>query len=377
MPANVYEKDDKIWIAKKCYFHGVMESVVETDTVFYHDMNYVNDCDGINRAKGVLYEITDKCNLNCPHCYHLPDNNRPDEGFEEILTKTSMIPTNCTPIFAGAEPTMRKDFIKVVESVAQNYHCNLVLSNGIKFADERFTKDVKRAGLSGVIFGLNHWSYQGKSVHNKQLTSIENIIAHNLILPYVGYTIESLDHLAEIFDEIDEIDNPRISQYRIRCGSFIGRSSDRKRNYVSDTVKKIKEILGDDIITDPHADNNIYHYNMIWKGRKIRVIQWPDVNNINMEELNCDPYCYFYDGPITNFVHQVITRDAYINMGIAPQDRVPEKYVLQNGKMPYWRDNWKGITEIDDFDWTYDSKDMHPRGINNEPRQRIIRAISE
>ena len=31
-------------------------------------------------------EVTDKCNLNCPHCYHKPDNKTvADKPMEQIL----------------------------------------------------------------------------------------------------------------------------------------------------------------------------------------------------------------------------------------------------------------------------------------------------
>jgi MoaA/NifB/PqqE/SkfB family radical SAM enzyme len=353
-------------MTKKCRVHGIMHSIVETDKELYHSMNYVNRAGNGSRGDSILFEITDRCNLKCPHCYHLPDNSVEDSSFDEIMRRTSFIPKNCIPIFAGAEPTMRRDFCDVVSAVTSRYSHTCVLSNGVKFHSKEFTKQVYRAGLRDVIFGMNHWSYQGKTIHQKQLVAVNNLLEQDFSIPYLGYTLESLDHVEDILNEIDEIHDYRISQYRIRCGSFIGRSSDKKRNYVSDTICKIKSILGDDIITDPDADNNIYHYNMLWKNRKIRVIQWPDVHNINMEELNCEPYCYFYDGPITNFVHQVITRDAYINMGVHALDRVPSRYRYYQGPRPYWKDNWQGITKLDHFDWSYHSLDMLPQEILNE-----------
>jgi hypothetical protein len=45
-----------------------------------------------------------------------------------------------------------------------------------------------------------------------------------------------------------------------------------------------------------------------------------------MEELKTGPWSQFYDGPVTNFVHQVITRDAFKNNGLPMLDTVPEDY---------------------------------------------------
>ena len=142
---------------------------------------------------------------------------------------------------------------------------------------------------------------------------------------YVGYTIEDYDHLPFILNEIKSLHHPQINHYRIRCGSFIGRSSDQQRGYLSKLVKLVKDILGDDVIAY-RSDDNPYHVMLQWNGIILRLIQWPDVTNIDMEELATGPWCQFYDGPVSNFVHQVITRDAFKNMSLPKLDTVPEKY---------------------------------------------------
>ncbi len=35
IPGVIFERDDKIWLTKKCMNHGIMEEVVEVDTEFY------------------------------------------------------------------------------------------------------------------------------------------------------------------------------------------------------------------------------------------------------------------------------------------------------------------------------------------------------
>jgi hypothetical protein len=102
------------------------------------------------------------------------------------------------------------------------------------------------------------------------------------------------------------------------------------------------------------SDDNPYHVMLSWNGILLRLIQWPDVTNIDMEELATGPWCQFYDGPITNFVHQVITRDAYKNMNLPQLDLAPTKYHYRtmNVTYPHWKDNWSGPTEFTEFDWT-------------------------
>ena len=196
-------------------------------------------------------------------------------------------------------------------------------------------------------------------------------------LGYVGYTIESLDDVEDILKEISEIHDPKIMMYRIRCGSFIGRSADKQRSYLSNLVKKVQTILGEKVCFGVY-DDNPYHVMMEWGSIKLRLIQWPDVTNIDMEELRTGPWCNFYEGPITNFVHQVITRDAYVNMKLPMLDIVPTRYQYRRINEPFnndhWRHHWSSPTTFKEFDFSITDPSMLPIDIEKEklPSRQLI-----
>jgi organic radical activating enzyme len=304
----------------------------------------------------ILFEVTDKCQLSCPHCYHLPNNKGVDRPIEQIVHQLQQLPQNIMPYFAGAEPTLRKDFIKLIEQINNlNFPHFSVLTNGLRFADRNFAQKCFDAGLKTINVGLNHHSYQGIKLHKKQLQGIKNMLDIGYLVEYVAYTLESLDHVPDILTEISEIYHPNIKLYRIRCGSFIGRSSDQKRSYLSDLVAKVQSILKDEIHVLDDSDSNPYHVTLSWKNVELRLIQWPDVTNIDLEELATGPWCQFYDGPVTNFVHQVITRDAYINNRVDKLDLPPIKY--QYGQnITHWKHDWAGPVPFDtfNFEWCSD-----------------------
>lgn len=350
IPAFVFEKDGQIWMRKKCSLHGESEHLVEPDAELYYSLKFTH-----KTKRAILFEITDKCQLECPHCYHLPDNRTQDKPIEDIVSQLLSFPKDVRFVMAGAEPTLRNDFIEVVQTIRNLNHFDhkniAVLTNGIKFSSKSFTKNAVDSGLDTILFGLNHYSYNGINTHNQQLEAINNLIESGARFSYTGYTIESLDHIPDILDEIQTLNNPNNRQFRIRCGAFIGRSSDEHRSYVSATLKKIEDYIGKgnyEILQT--VDNNIYHVNILWNGAYIRVIQWPDVSNIDMEELNMEPYCQFYGKPITNFVHQVIIRDAYKNKKLPLIDGVPYRYT-HLGEKKYWKDNFTGPIEIDSYDY--------------------------
>ena len=376
IPGNVIEQDGKILLKKICPEHGEMTSIVETDPEFYYSLKHHHGGPLKEFMEPMLFEVTDKCQLKCPHCYHLPDNKTVDVSVDDLKKLFLKFPKSCYPMLAGAEPTLREDFVELCEQIrSSGYNKFLTLTNGIRFADPMFTTNCYMAGLQSVCIGLNHPSYQGQRVHNKQLRAIDNLIAEGYDITYIGYTMQSLDEIPFILNEIQMLQAKMTSKqqthYRIRCGSFIGRSLDKQRSFLSSTVKRVKELLGNDIIhchaenDDPlvikGADDNPYHVIMKWGDIILRLIQWPDVTNIDMEELNTGPWCHFYEGPITNFVHQVITRDAYRNMSLPMLDHVPVRYRYQPyEEKTHWRDNWTGPVHVNELDWEWLSPDAVP-----------------
>lgn len=353
VPAVVYEENNEIRMTKRCPDHGELTSVVEIDTAFYYSLEHHRDIESFNQ---VLFEASDRCQLDCPHCYHLPDNKVQDRPISDVLDQLKKFPRDSAPMLAGAEATLRPDFVELCQEINKlGFPKFELLTNGLRFTNKTFAQDCYDAGLGSVCFGLNHPSYQGEKVHDKQLLALQNLIEVEYPIGYVGYTIESYDHLPFILEEIKRIHHPQINHYRIRCGSFIGRSSDQTRSYLSALVKQIKKITNDQI--EPYlSDDNPYHVMVNWNGILLRLIQWPDVTNIDMEELATGPWCQFYDGPITNFVHQVITRDAYKNMSKAKLDEAPTRYQyrpMSGYHFDYWKNSWNGTESISTFDWSF------------------------
>lgn len=378
IPGNVIEEDGKILLKKVCPDHGEMTGIVEIDPEFYYGLKHFKGGPLKEFMEPLLFEVTDRCQLDCPHCYHLPDNKSIDISLAEIKYILNNFPKTAYPMLAGAEPTLRKDFVEVCKEIKlAGFSKFLVLTNGLRFADESFTKDCYDAGLRSVCIGLNHPDYQGQKVHNKQLNAIDNLIKYNYDITYIGYTMQSLDEIPFILDEIKMLSTklPKgQTHFRMRCGSFIGRSSDQERSYLSSTVKKIKELIGNEV-THCHggnndswnmvgADDNPYHTILKWNDIMLRLIQWPDVTNMDLEELNTGPWCQFYDGPITNFVHQVITRDAFKNMGLPMLDAVPARYRYQPyEEKTYWKDNWVGPITVKELDWDWPDDSWSPEKI--------------
>jgi hypothetical protein len=334
IPAYRYELNDSVYICKNCAIHGHSHHMIERSAEFYHSL--IKDPFPIEMFyfdSYVLIEVTDRCNLECPHCYHLPDNKIKDIPIESIISRIKTYPKELTNIIlAGAEASLRKDLNELVSEIEKLGLSTLILTNGVKFADEDFVISLRENGSAKcrVSFGLNHPDYLGnKIIRDKQVEGIKNVVKH-LTVGYIGYTMTNMTtELDYILTEITNNDwNCHNHNYRIRCGSEIGRNSTKSQIFVSDLYNSVKNwaMIHNISFEDVCADNNIYHRQVLLGNKFIRLIHWCDETNIDLEELRTGPWNDFVPDGITNFLHQIIRRDVWKNNKQLLPDLPPKRY---------------------------------------------------
>jgi MoaA/NifB/PqqE/SkfB family radical SAM enzyme len=335
VPAWRFHLNGKVYLAKHCAVHGISHHMIESDYEFYSGIHYTQDNPQYNFNGGVLIEASDRCNLECPHCYHLPDNKIVDQSIETLLDQIRKLPLGIDQvsriILSGAEATLRPDFAELVTAI-KSLHPDIsvtVMTNGIQFGNHNFVKEVKMSGLDGVNIGLNHPDYiDHHVVRRKQIAAIENMHLEEIPISYISYTMISLDEVHDIMTEICS-NYWEAKNFRIRYGSDIGRNPGQERIFVSDVYKAIEawcNTSGKSFDRIIEADNNIYHIMARVENKDIRIIQWCDETDIDMEELRSGPWCDFVPDGVTNFLHQIIRRDIWKNQGLILPDSPPDRY---------------------------------------------------
>lgn len=334
IPAYTYTLKNQLWLVKQCRLHGVSHHMIERDHKFIQNLSegaeFLTDTT-------VLVEVSDRCNLDCPHCYHMPDNKVLDGPRDQIIEQiASFYQPGMDVILTGAEATLRKDFPELISELINNFKKITVstLTNGIRFADKDFLSECLDAGLDKIRLGLNHPDYLGnEKIRQKQIQSIINLKELGRTMSYIGYTMSTV---AELHDILEETTNSGWSPgtFRIRSGSDIGRYPDQKKLYVSDLFKLTRDWCranNKKFAVVPGADNNIHHVMIKINEVPFRLIRWCDETDIDMEELRCGPWAAFvpHDGQ-TNFLHQIIRRDVWKNRGLPLTDLPPARYLLQN-----------------------------------------------
>jgi len=331
IPAKIFVENNAVWIRKTCPDHGTETFLVEKDADFYLNYNYPKrDLQKFYNA--VCLDITNRCNLACPHCYQLPDNYSSDPSIEQILDQVNVMPRQHAVVLMGAEPTVRDDLPELIQRInfISNRHI-IILTNGVRLSKIDYISQFDKFDNVYFTFGLNHPDYQGPKVREKQIAGLENCLIHGLPIKNISYTLESFDQLEYCLQEIQQFNSDKgyCDMYRIRVGTDIGRCPDHEKMFMSELVSRSEQIsnnMGWSFV--PRPDKGIRaHYPVEINGVMVKLIQWPDLRTIDLNETQTESWADMLPGyPTSPLVHQVLLRDRLVNKAMPLLDIVPEKY---------------------------------------------------
>ncbi len=331
VPATKFEKEGSIWLGKTCKVHGYHECLVEVDSEFYKSQIYEK------RKPGSYWlDITNRCNLDCPHCYQMPDNQSKDPAIDLILSQVKSWPDNGWPVsLVGAEPTTRKDLAEIVlaiQSLPGKPRMIMIVTNGINLGKYDYAKQFQGIKNLKWTIGLNHPEYNGGVIRSKQEQGIKNCVELGLQIKNFTYTLGDLKQLDFVLEEIQEWNRKGIcDNARIQVGVDIGRTPEDHgpELYLSDLVKeaeKLCKIKGWSWDVDP-IEGNRTHFLVRINGLVHRLIKWVDVKTIDFNETFSESYADMIPGkPMSPLLHQVILRDRSFNEQQFLFDTLPEKY---------------------------------------------------
>ena len=96
-----------------------------------------------------FFELTYRCNLQCPYCYVGCDRNKEELTTQEWFNLIDQIPFYSFVTLVGGEPLIRKDFIDILMRTSKKTLGKLnVVSNGILINDEIIDAFIKSNMIS-------------------------------------------------------------------------------------------------------------------------------------------------------------------------------------------------------------------------------------
>lgn len=102
----------------------------------------------------IMVDLTHRCNMHCANCY-LPERHFPDMDAAKLIECLAELPKRTNIRLAGAEPTLRKDLPELITKIRALGHRVVLLTNGLRLANESYVRELKEAGLRHVYVSIN------------------------------------------------------------------------------------------------------------------------------------------------------------------------------------------------------------------------------
>jgi MoaA/NifB/PqqE/SkfB family radical SAM enzyme len=106
------------------------------------------------------------CNNNCVHCVVADKRKTPDLTTQEIKDIIDKIPVGDVVGFTGGEPSIRSDFIELVDYSVKTNHKIAIQTNGTGFADDNIAKEFSKHGDDIFVTLVAIHSFK-KDIHDK------------------------------------------------------------------------------------------------------------------------------------------------------------------------------------------------------------------
>ena len=129
----------------------------------YTDLSYKDKYGRALIPLRYFFELTYRCNLNCPYCYIGDDRKKNELSTEDWFNVIEQLPFYSIVTLVGGEPLIRKDFPEILYRLSKRVlNKTHVVSNGILISDE-IIKEFVRSRLMLLSVSLDGYG----EVHNK------------------------------------------------------------------------------------------------------------------------------------------------------------------------------------------------------------------
>jgi len=182
----------------------------------------------------IYVDLTTRCNMKCNFCYMAgrEDGHDIDVDYFEDVCKT--LPNHVTFRFIGGEPTLHPRFFDIIAIAKKYRHLPTVASNGKKYLDKSFVKEMKKVGgiYSTTLSGGTKNREAYKIIDNEDcldwkveaITNIAEIgVRHSVLSSIImrGLNEDTIGDLREFAEKY-----PRIFRYlKVRSTLNVGRTA--------------------------------------------------------------------------------------------------------------------------------------------------------
>jgi len=186
IPADIIESDDSIFMVKRCKEHTEQDVLISKEAYYYKELSdFYFSLNLKNTEKAGLYynfHMNSRCNLKCTNC---PGTELKEPSIDFIEKKLKNLKDKKIGIW-GSEMTERNDLPKIIGLIRRSGNIPVLYTNGIKLADMKYLRLLKRSGLTAVYLrfeGFDGSIYRrlyGENLLSAKLTALKNLEKLNI-----------------------------------------------------------------------------------------------------------------------------------------------------------------------------------------------------
>jgi hypothetical protein len=280
LPAEIFERKERVWIRKRCPRHGLVEDLYWGDYRMWqsarrwaHDGKGISnpnikELNGCPRNCGLCGRhishtalanivVTNRCNLNCWYCFFSHKNLLKlgyvyEPSLEQIarmlkiLRAQRPVPPNALQL-TGGEPALRSDILDIIKLARTAGFDHVQLNtNGIRLATEPgFAKAVRAAGVNTIYLSFDGTTPKTNPKNHREipaaLAECRRAGIGIVLVPTVIRAVNDHDIGGILRFGLKNIDVVRGINYQ--PVSFVGRVSKAERRRFRITIPDIIEAL--------------------------------------------------------------------------------------------------------------------------------------
>jgi len=238
-----------------------------------------------------VWEVTNRCNLNCIHC-HVEGGSQMDDELDtdrakDLIDQLAAVDEFRMLVYTGGEPFMREDLFELMEHSMKAGFVNVVASNGTMIDDE-VARDLKKTGVAAVAVSLDS---NNCLVHNNirnnphayesAMSGIRSLKKEGILLQINTTAMDiNFDEMGSLIELVEELGSAIMLMYQLvpvgRGFEISGSALDMDYN------KKLLAFLSEEqknrsVLIEPVAGPQYWAYLMERKG--INSERW--LNKVN------------------------------------------------------------------------------------------------
>ncbi len=256
----------------------------------------------------VIVDVTHRCNMTCANCY-IPNRSIPDLDADWLVSIFRRLPLGTFVRFVGAEPTMREDLPRLIREARACGHHPVVLSNGLRFADRNYVRELKRAGLQIAYLSFNggfddelYEKIDGLRCAERKRRAFENLRAEHLFTS-IGMIVVRGVNEHEVRPVLREIQSSRnVRELHLRSIGPMGRYMNSAPLSLRELLRVFSGAAGIDPASVSLEARTASSHDFIFGRQRIQLTVWPDLGSTTRGRLTPE-------GEIAPFMEHVIANE--------------------------------------------------------------------